>query len=227
MDSIFTQSSPQIIFRSKLFMLNTATYFSCNTSYTMTYKWSANLIVSSTIVTKIDLYANPTWQSTSLVIQANTLAYGLYAFKFQTNVTIPKTISNIFLTNNIATYVQITPTGLAVYGLENGVLGLLIGSQQSFSLKPALYSLDLDLLIKPSSLQYKFYCFTISQGSNTIVNATQSVDLFSYKNNSLFQMNSNSTCFSSNSNLIFIYLQMINILHNVSHFILSYLISLH
>ncbi len=211
MDSIFTQLSPQIIFRSKLFMLNTATYFSCNSSYTMTYKWSANLIVSSTIVSKIDLSSNPTWQSTSLVIQANTLAYGLYAFNFQTNVTITKTISDVFLTNNIATYVQITPTGLAVYGLENGVSGLLIGSQQSFSLKPALYSLDLDSLIKPSSLQYKFYCFTISQGSNTVVNATLSVDLLSYKNNSLLQMNSNSTCFSSNSNLTFIYFKIINI----------------
>jgi hypothetical protein len=202
MDSIFTQLTPQIIFRSQLFMLNTATYFSCNSSYTMTYKWSANLIVSSTIMTKIDLSSNPTWQSTSLVIQANTLAYGLYAFNFQTNVTITKTISDVFLTNNKATYVQITQIGLAVYGLENGVSGLLIGSQQSFSLKPASYSLDLDSLIKPSSLQYKFYCFTISQGSNTVVNATQSLDLLSYKNNSLLQMNSNSTCFSSNSNLL-------------------------
>ena len=199
MGTIFSQLSPQIILRSKLFTLNTATYFSCNLSYAITYQWSLNLIVNSTYASKIDLSLNPTWQSSSLVIQANTLAYGLYAFNFQTNVTIAT--SNVLLENNITTYVQITPTGLAVYGLQNGVSGLLIGSQQSFSLSPTLYSLDLDSLIKPSSLPYKFYCFTINQGLNTIVNATQSVDLFSYKNNSLLQMNSNSTCFSSNSNL--------------------------
>jgi len=198
MDSIFTQTNPQIIPRSKLFSLNTATYFSCNSSYTMTYRWSSSLIVNATFMTKIDLSSNPTWQSTILVTQANTLAYGLYAFNFQTNVTITKA-SNIFLTNNVTTYVQINPSGLAVYGLENGVSGLLIGTQQSFSLKPALYSLDLDSLIQPSSLQYKFYCYTLKNGLNTILNTTQGIDLFTYKNNSLLQMNSNSTCFSSNS----------------------------
>jgi hypothetical protein len=198
MDSIFTRANPQIIPRSKLFSLNTATYFSCTSSYAMTFKWSSTLIVNSTFMTKIDLSSNPTWQSTILVTQANSLAFGLYAFNFQTNVTITKT-SNIFQTNNLTTYVQIIPSGLAVYGLQNGVSGLLIGTQQSFSLKPALFSLDLDSLIQPSTLQYKFYCFTLKFGVNTIFKTTQSIDLSTYKNNSLLQMNSNTTCFSSNS----------------------------
>ena len=203
MDSIFTQLNPQVILRSKLFMLSTTTYFSCNFTYTINNKWSSSLIVNSTYLIKTDLTSNPTWQSTSLVIQPNSLAYGLYAFNFQVNVTIVKA-TNIFLSNNITTYVQINPTGLVVYGLQNGVSGLLVGAQQSFSLNPALYSLDLDSLIKPSSLQFKFYCNTIKPNSNTIVNTTQSIDLFTYKNNSLLQMNSNSTCFASNCNFLFI-----------------------
>jgi hypothetical protein len=205
MDSIYTQLNPQIILRSKLFMLSTTTYFSCNLTYKMNYKWSSNLIVNSTNLIKTDLTSNPTWQSTSLVVLANSLAYGLYAFNFQVNVTIVKA-TNMILSNNITTYVQIKPTGLVVYSLQNGVSGLLVGAQQSFSLRPALYSLDLDYLIKPSSLQFKFYCFTINPNSNTVANTTQSIDLFIYKNNSLLQMNSNSTCFSSACNFLFILL---------------------
>jgi hypothetical protein len=202
MNPIYTQSNPQIILRSKLFSLNTATYFSCNSSYTIAYKWSLKLIQNLSSQISIDLSSNPSWQSTSLVIQAYTLSYGLYAFNFQTNVTITKANNVVVaLTNNLTTYVQIIPTGFAVYGLQNGVSGLLIGTQQSFSLNPALYSLDLDSLVQPSSLQYKFYCFTINKNSITSVNTSQSIDLFTYKNNSLLQMNSNSTCFQSNSKL--------------------------
>ena len=196
---IYTQSNPQVILRSKLFSLNTATYFSCNSSYTLTFRWKLTFINSTSNVT-IDLSSNPTWQSTMLVIQAYTLGFGLYAFNFQTNVTVT-TSGGMFFTNNLTTYVQIVPTGLALYGIQDGVSGLQIGSQQSFSLNPALYSLDLDNLIQPNSLKYKFYCFTMKSNGlgNTIVNTTQSVDLFTYKNNSLLQMNRNSTCFTSNS----------------------------
>jgi len=200
MNPIYTQTNPQAILRSKLFSLNTATYFSCNSSYTIAYKWSLKLIQNSSSHISIDLSSNPTWQSTSLVIQAYTLSYGLYEFNFQTNATITKANNVVVaLTNNLATYVQIVPTGFAVFGLQNGVSGLLVGTQQSFSLKPALYSLDLDSLVQPSSLQYKFYCFTINQNSITTVNTSLSVDLFTYKNNSLLQMNSNATCFQTNS----------------------------
>ncbi len=195
MSPIYTQLNPQNILRSKLFSLNTATYFSCNSSYEIKFKWSLNLIVNSTF-SKIDLSSNPTWQMTSIVIQAYTLNYGIYAFNFQTNVTI----DSVFLTNNITTYVKITPTGLAVYGLKNGVSGLLIGTQQSFSLNPVLYSLDLDYLIQSTNLQYKFYCIPIFKGSNS----TPNIDLFTYKNNSLLQMTLNATCFQSNGKIIYI-----------------------
>ena len=200
MNPIYTQTSPQAILRSKLFSLNTATYFSCNSSYTIAYKWSLKLIQNSSSRISIDLSSNPTWQSTSLVIQAYTLSYGLYEFNFQTNATITKANNVVVaLTNNLTTYVQIIPTGFAVFGLQNGVSGLLVGTQQSFILKPALYSLDLDSLVQPSSLQYKFYCFTINKNSITSVNTSQSIDLFTYKNNSLLQVKSNATCFQSNS----------------------------
>ena len=183
-------------------MLSTATYFSCNFTYTINYKWSSNLIVNSTLMIKTDLTSNPTWQSTSLVVQPNSLAYGLYAFNLQVNVTISKP-TNTLLTKSITTHVQVNPTGLAVNGLQNGVSGLLVGTQQSFSLNPASFSLDIDYVIKQSSLLFKFYCFTINPNSNPLINTSQSIDLLTYKSNSLLQMNSNSTCFSSNCNFRF------------------------
>jgi len=200
MDSIYTQQNPQVILRSKLISLNTACYFMCNLSYTITYRWKLTYI-NSTSNKDIDLSSNPTWQSTILVIQANTLVYGLYSFNFQTNVSISS--NNVLLTNNITTYVQIVSTGLAVYGLQNGINGLSIGTQQTLNLNPALYSFDMDNLIQPSSLQFKFFCYTITAGSNIAVNTSQSIDLLTYKNNSQLQINRNTTCFSSSGNLFY------------------------
>ena len=198
MDQTYTQSNPKIVYRSKLFSLIATNLFSCNSSYSMTSRWKLNRIDSSS--TQIDLSSNPSWQSSELAIQANSLSYGVYVFNFETNVTLSS--NNTLLTNNLSTYVQIIPTGLAIYGLPNGVSGLLVGSLQSFSLKPALYSVDMDNLISPNSLIFKFYCSTIE--ANSVLSSNNNnvnMDLLTYKNNSLLQMTWNATCFSSNGML--------------------------
>ena len=187
----YTQSSPQLVYRSAVVSLSTITSTACNSSYTLTNAWQASRIDAPQTV---ELTTNPTCLSSGLVIQPYTLAYGLYEFTFQVSLTLS---DGRILTSMASTFVQIVPTGLAVYALQNGVANILVGSQQPLTLDPASYSVDLDYLIATSSLQYTFYCHTLDVKSNNLL-AYSLPDLLTYKLNSALAMASNQSCFDSN-----------------------------
>ena len=176
-----------------MFSLSTLTIFSCNLSYSQTNTWTLSRIDLPQVISLTD---NPTSTTPELVMPANSLEYGLYQFTFQVDI---QTSSNA-LSNSIYTFIQIIPTGLAVFALQNGISSLLIGSKQAFVLNPAAYSVDLDNLVSPSSLQYKIFCNTINLNSSTQSNQV-STDLLTFKSNASLVMASNVTCFSSNSML--------------------------
>ena len=171
------------VLRSSIVSLSTETLFACNLTYTISYMWTM-------LPATIDLSLNPTSFSPGLVIQANTLFYGFFEFTLQVQVTLTSTGQT--LSNNQTQTIEIVPTGVAVFGLQNGISGITIGSQQALSLNPTLYSIDLDNLISPSSLVFTFFC-SILGGTST------SLDLWTYKSNGSLAMNSNQTCFESNS----------------------------
>ena len=173
-------------------------FFACNLTYIQIIKWSATRL--DTTSTSIDLSSNPTFNMSGLLIRANTLTYGLYEFKFTVNLTI--TTSGQLLTNSLSTYIKVIPTGIAVFGLKNGVTGMLYGSLQSFSLDPASYSLDLYNFTSPYSLQFRFYCYTINTNMVNSSQVSNPIDLYTYKNNSGLTIYANQTCFSSTSLLI-------------------------
>ena len=181
--------------RSKLFILSTYSSFSCNSNYTYTYTWS---LTKTDTAELIDLTLNPTSTKSELVMPAYTLAYGFYEFRFQVDLLSPEygTLSNAALT-----YIQIVPTGVAVFGIENGVSAQMIGAQQAFALNPAAYSVDMDFIISASTLTYVFYCNAINLTQATSASASPSLDasLEQYKANSQLVMNWPQTCFSSSS----------------------------
>ncbi len=193
LEQTYTQANPNSIYRSKLFSLSTSIIFACDLAYTLKYAWSLNkLDVNSNQI--IDLSYNPTVNLAELVIQANTLTFGLYQFKFHVNIT------NLVLSNSVETFIKIVPTGLNVYAIQNGIQSQLIGYNQEFTLNPAKYSVDLDNLLSPKSLSFEFYCRTINLNTNTKSNANQ-ISLQMYKNIFGLQMKWNETCFASNSNI--------------------------
>ena len=208
-DQSFPLVSPVSVYRSALLSLSTVTYFACNSSYILTYTWLASRM---DIAQTIDLTTNPTSASSQLIISANSLAYGLYNFTFRVEVAM---WDNSVLSNSANTFVQIVPTGLAVYALRNGISSILIGSQQKLVLNPATYSIDLDDFISPSSLQYTFYCNTINLNLKTEspdepdeyqieqMSIAAKDDLLAYKINPQLAMAANRTCFSSNCKSIF------------------------
>ena len=175
-----------------------------NQTFTLTYSWSLNQISNSVNKSYIDLTQNPTSHSSELVMQANTLAYGLYEFNLEVKITYN---NNGLLTTSMSsflkTYIQIIPTGIMVKAIQNGISSILIGSQQNFTLNPSKYSSDLDNLITPSQiLQFKFYCTTIL--ANSTLNQSQE-DLLSIKTSGISSsLSRNRTCFDSISKFCFL-----------------------
>ena len=189
----YIQINPNQIYRSALFSLSTSIYFACNSSYTNIYAWTLQNLDSGIM---IDLSANPSLQSSTLVIQSNSLAYGLYKFTIQVD-----TVTSLYgtFTNTAQTYTQIIPTGLAVFGIANGISSQLIGSTQPFVLNPVAYSFDMDNLVVLSSLQFDFYCQTINVNQSTLLASSQLAmpSLKAYTTNSSLVLAKNVTCFGT------------------------------
>jgi len=194
LDQIHSQQNPLVIYRSKQLTLNTATLFSCNLTKVTQYEWF--LFLNDSLVNTIN--NNPTIYSSTLVLQSNTLDYGVYEFKFIVKITM--TNDGSVFSNDISTYVQVIPTGLVVNALQNGLQSMLIGSNQTLTFNPAMYSFDMDNFISPQLLEFKFFCQKVNTSAMIIGNIGNSqIDLYQYKmNNSLMGMFSNLTCFDSN-----------------------------
>ena len=71
--------------------------------------------MDSNPIKSVDLTSNPTFRSSELVMQSNTLEFGLYQFIFQIDVVSSKLYN---VTNSASTFIQIIPTGLAIFGLQ-------------------------------------------------------------------------------------------------------------
>ena len=167
-----------------MFSLSTSTYFLFNFTFTQSYKWTGNKL-SLSGYSLIDINANPTSLSSELVIPQNQLDQVIYEFTFEVEI-------NGF-GGNISTFIEIIPSGLAVYALENGIQISTIGYEQSLTLDAPSFSFDFDNLVSSSNLTFKYYC------SPNEFNTDQ-IDLASYKQNSSLIMGPNQTCFSSNGN---------------------------
>jgi hypothetical protein len=197
-DPIYTLNSPGQIYRSSMFSFRTIIYFGCNFTYTQINQWLLNRV---DIVQTIDLTSNPTSNSPELVMKANSLAYGTYEFIYQVNINVPSMNSGGSFTSSISTFVQIVPTGLAIFALKNGISTILIGYGQTQVLDPTKYSFDFDNVASISTLSYKYYCVTILTTLSDI--SSSSIDLATYKSNPLLSMSSNQTCFASSGKELF------------------------
>ena len=166
----------------------------CMESYTFTKRWYLFQLDETTkeIKKEIDLTNNPTYKLSELVIPANTLDYGIFQAVYEINTTAVQLFK--FSSSN-STYFYVRPSGFYVFGIENGITSVLIGSDQRFYLNASNYSMDFDDVIDPSILNYKYYCQTIDSTNQSF--GMQMIDLNTYKTNPSLLMNRNFTCFSS------------------------------
>ena len=193
-DKIYSIISPLQVKRSKQISLSSRVNMNCFDSYKFTQEWTVYQLDLSTqqIITQINILTNPTAKLYELAIPANTLDYGLYKAVFTVNTTA---IDFFKFSSSNATYFYVRPSGFYVFGIENGITSVLIGSDQRFYLNASNYSMDFDDVIDPSTLNYRYYCKTIDASNQSY--GMQMIDLNSYKINSSLVMNRNTTCFSS------------------------------
>lgn len=193
-------NNPLIIQRSDIIRLNGIN--ECLNSSSDLKIWKLYQIDSNGTILKTFGLENitNTWNKSDLVIQPNTLDYGLYKFIFEVtqydNIT-----AKIGNSSQIETYIKIVQTDLGIFGLPGGMSQVSIGSAQSIHLNPANYSLDYDFNSNLNKLKFNFSCRAIDSYSIIVDNTTnETVPYFVYypwKNTSSIDFNPQTDCFSS------------------------------
>jgi hypothetical protein len=118
---------------------------------------------------------NPTLTNQDLVLQPQTLDYGLYRIYF--SVTFK---SNIFNKNNnmstlsVDTYLSIIPSGLVLSTLKlsqpmyGGTIEITRGINQTIDFDPFLFTYDIDSKAVISTLSFKYSCQIVNDQVDTI-----------------------------------------------------------
>jgi hypothetical protein len=206
---------PTKYLRTELFTLVSSTTLNCELTLANKKEWLIYLVNSSdgSILSQVNLATNPTIAFAELVIQPNSLNFGLYKFVYR--VTMLDGVYNNLYSSEVATFIKIKPAGIIVSSLANsvggGTLETNLGLSQSLVLNPVSYSYDLDGIVRANSLNFKFYCQVIEKGIEkgyAKLGYNTNIDLYTFKydnKNLPVGMSSNFTCFDSSSNFFIFY----------------------
>ena len=179
----------------------------CNTSLENTKKWTIFEIdpVTDQSLKEITLPLNPTVDYAELVIQPNTLKYGLYKIVFRV---IMGSVKPLVFEDQIETFAKIVPSGVIVSALKlsqlsvSGTLEINKGTSQDIEFDPFLSSYDIDGLADMLHLQYKYYCQVVDSGvarGFPLLSVDNKIDLAMLKSDASLTLanNANKMCFES------------------------------
>ena len=189
--------SPTIYNRSNLFFIETTTVINCTDNLNNTKTWFIYKTdpLSGARGAQVKLTNNPTVNYAEIVIQPNSLSYGLYRFLYQVSMSGPNTVAFM---NQIDTYIKIIPSGIVVSAFNNGLNEIRRGLSQNIVLDPVTNSYDLDNLISTSALNFKFYCQILDDGiarGFSYLTLHTKIDLLMFKKNPSLS-NSIFSCFN-------------------------------
>jgi len=164
-----------------MFSLTGSVIVNCNITLSITKKWLIYHVNEFTgQYTTRFIYKDPSIYTSVIVVQPNTLPYGLYRFVF--------TATKDCLYSEIDTFVRIQPSGLMLStlsqmtGMYGQLIGITRGTSQIIKFNPFLHTLDLDNLAVITSLTFKYACqvidSNIEQGYPTLSNQIINLDDF-------------------------------------------------
>ena len=139
---------------------------------------------------QIFLKNNPTLAYAELVLQPQTLSYGLYRVVF-TMYTI--SLNSTKLSNQDETFIEIIPSGLLVSSLKlskpmyGGSIEITRGTNQSIQFNPYTFTQDIDNVAVISNLIFSYSCQIVNQ-SLSAKNGVSTLD-------SCFNSSSNSSLY--------------------------------
>ena len=210
--------APSVYKRSDLFSVKGTISITCNTSLSNAKQWRIFKVNATTGIAEqeitIKAHENPTVNYAELVMQPNSLEYGLYRIVFKMTMTYT---NNLIFTDQVDTYVSVVPSGLVVSALSasqlssgGGTLEITRGVKQTVEFNPFLNSYDLDSLVSVFSLQFKYYCHIMRYGvqfdyPELYVNEKVDLNMFKLNPSLRSSMMSNASCFDSPGNFLFLF----------------------
>jgi hypothetical protein len=147
-------SSPTPFKQNDLIQLTGQTTFNGSSSLSNQKEWK----VYGQSEQQIVINNNPTINYADLVLQPQTLPYGLYRFVFTVKM------SNTNCTDSTFTYIQIIPSGLVLSTLKlsqpiyGGTIEITRGQNQQIQFDPFLFTYDIDNVAVITSLTFKYSC---------------------------------------------------------------------
>jgi len=167
------------------------TQINCVDSLANLKEWSIFMVNSMTGIDEKQIYlkTNPTLAYAELVLQPQTLSYGLYRIVF----TATHILSNITekLSNSIDTFISIIPSGLVISSLKlsrpmyGGTIEITRGSNQAIQFNPYLFTYDIDGVVVITSLKFEYSCQIVNQTMNATVRSNALDTCFNGINNGL------------------------------------------
>jgi hypothetical protein len=191
-------SCPKKFKSNDLIQLTSEIYISCSSSLLNHKEWTIFKGIYPN-EQQIFINNNPTINYADLVLQPQTLSYGVYKIVFTVKM------ANIIFTDHAFTYFQIIPSGLVLSSLKlsqpmyGGTIEITRGQNQQIQFDPYLFTYDIDNVAVITSLEFKYSCqlieSNIPQGYPLQPGTNKTIHLEEFKTNpSLSQLN---TCFTS------------------------------
>jgi hypothetical protein len=197
---------PQKNERNSWLKLQGNTTLDCAVSLSNIKKWSIYQVDSKTgfNIRQIFQTENPSVYKSELVIQPNTLSYGLFKFVFSVKM-LHSTIDLSNFKSEIETFVQIVSSGIVVSVFSGGANKIQIGINQSLALDPVKNSYDMDSLIQMNSLSFRYYCKVLNNQVSKdypMRNMNEKLDLLTIQNGE-YNVSSDLTCYNNKGIVLF------------------------
>jgi hypothetical protein len=202
--SAATLNEPQINFKNDLISFVGVTTIRCST-YSNQKEWTIYQMINTNQQQQIFLKNNPTINYADLVLQPQTLSYGVYKIVFTVKM------ANTIFSASAFTFIRIIPSGLVLSSLSlsqpmyGGTIEITRGQNQTIKFNPYRFTYDIDNVAVITSLTFKYSCQIIDsnaqQGYPLKPGTNQTIYLDEFKSNpSYSQVNS---CFNSTGNKLF------------------------
>jgi hypothetical protein len=167
------------------------TQINCVNSLANLKEWSIFVVNIMTGLDEKQIYlkTNPTLTYAELVLQPQTLSYGLYRIVFTATQIFSDSTEK--LSNSIDTFIEIIPSGLVISSLRlgkpmyGGTIEITRGSSQSIQFNPYLYTYDIDGVAVITSLKFEYSCQIVNQAMNVTVRSYTLDTCFNGNNNGL------------------------------------------
>ncbi len=161
--------------KNDLINIVSVSQINCPNSLINTKEWSIYLINDLTTggnEQQIILKNNPTLSYSELVLQPQTLSYGVYRILFtMTSIGLNSTK----YTNQDETFIEIKPSGLIISSLKlskpiyGGTIEITRGSSQSIAFNPYIFTYDIDNVAVISTLTFNYSCQIVQQTQTAVI----------------------------------------------------------